>query len=902
MLFSALLALAVGAAWPAFGNAVQLSNSSDAFTWCESSCINADGSVVAFASTADLTGGNPDGSDELFVVNSDGTGLRQLTSDPTYDSLPNSMNAAGSVIALDSQADLTGGNPEHWYQIFVVNSDGTGLRQLTSGHSHSWLASMSADGSVIAFESEADLTGGNPDYSFEVFVINSDGTGLRQLTHCSDAAYRSEEPSISGDGSLVGFDSTADLTGGNADHSAEIFVIHSDGTGLRQLADCGDSWEGPSIDADGSVIAFSSTADLTGGNPDHSSEVFVINSDGTGLRQLTDDPVYASWSFKGSINAPGTVVAFGSQADLTGGNPDHLLMNQVFVMNADGTGLRQLTGDPLYPSVAPSISADGSMVVFESYADLTGGNPDHSDEMFLATTTGWLVVDADTDLPSSLSAGDTYDAMVTAKNDSTTIWNDTYSLNEVMGAAESASAIARWSVGQLFIADGVTVPTGDDPATEDVVENQYEFDFTVVAPPWVTLEYDIPVTATSVPVISSFEDNYIMADTAGVFMTEDTAAAGTTVQRPAFSDVPPGFWAWGEIQECANAASASSGAITHGYGDGSFQFAFEVTRAMMAVFLANAMGLTDDPPVDADGNPVPTFPVDVPPTYWSYTQIEQCVLNGVVKGYGDYYGPGIPAFLPGNSVNRDQMAVFLVRAADIPTVAYGGGFSDIANDTSDGWWARDEIQAASGAHIALGYLAGDGSTEFKPSRPVLRDQMAVFIWRALVMDGDPMGASGNGANVVVAGPAVTTFAEVDPGVENLAELFMPTDVAGLSYLGWTVPVNDDGDPILEGGSIVYVGLDAVHVASGDITFAVSHVETVDDEDVTVVDATSNVLTVDGAAARTEVNTPGTPPYLIASYVVPTIAAGVDDVDYTVRVTLPNGAALEIGTFTVTGTG
>jgi hypothetical protein len=510
----------------------------------------------------------------------------------------------------------------------------------------------------------------------------------------------------------------------------------------------------------------------------------------------------------------------------------------------------------------------------------------------------WSV--ADSDLPDNLAAGDTYDGYVTAENNGTTEWDDTYSLDEVMGTTATAVAIERWGVAQVFIAD-VTVPTSDDPDTEDVVENQYEFDFTVVAPPWVTLAYDTTVTATSVPVISTFEDNYIMNDGSG-FMTQDIALADTSVQNPSFSDIDGDFWAWGEIQECANAASASSGAIVHGYGDGSYQPLFEVTRAMMAVFLANAMGLTDDPPVDIDGNPVPTFPVDVPPTYWSYTQIEQCVLNGVVKGYGDFYGPGIPAYLPGNTVNRDQMAVFLIRAAAIPTDMYLGGFSDIVDEDSDGWWARDEIQAASDAHIALGYLAGDGSTEFKPSRPVLRDQMAVFIWRALVMNGNCIGDPTRAdANVVIAGPAVTTFAEVDPGVENLAELFMPTDVAGLSYLGWTVPVNDDGDPIIIGGSIVYVGLDAVHVASGDIVFTVSHVETIDDEDVTVVDDTSNALTIDSDAARADVNTSGTP-YLIASYMVPTIAAGTDDVDYTVTVTLPNGAELEVGTFTVTGTG
>ncbi|MCJ7821821.1 MAG: hypothetical protein MUQ26_01850, partial [Armatimonadetes bacterium] len=215
--------------------------------------------------------------------------------------------------------------------------------QLTSSADYSGSPSVNAAGSVVAFESEADLAGGNADKSREVFVINSDGTGLQQLT--TDAALSSCHPVISADGSVMVFQSMADLTGGNSDNSFEIFAINSDGTGLKQLtnttwpSNCGH----PATDGDGSLVAFASDGDLTGGNSDNSREVFSINSDGTGLRQLTSEtnPAYASWA--NSVSADGSAVVLESEADLAGGNSDHSW--EVFWINSDGTGLRQLTSD-----------------------------------------------------------------------------------------------------------------------------------------------------------------------------------------------------------------------------------------------------------------------------------------------------------------------------------------------------------------------------------------------------------------------------------------------------------------------------------------------------------------------------------------------------------------------------
>jgi len=53
------------------------------------------------------------------------------------------------------------------------------------------------------------------------------------------------------------------------------------------------------------------------------------------------------------------------------------------------------------------------------------------------------------------------------------------------------------------------------------------------------------------------------------------------------------------------------------------------------------------------------FP-DVPAGYWSGTAIKACVDHGVVQGYLD----GL--YHPGDPVTRDQMAVYIARAFQLP--------------------------------------------------------------------------------------------------------------------------------------------------------------------------------------------------------------------------------------------
>ncbi len=118
--------------------------------------------------------------------------------------------------------------------------------------------------------------------------------------------------------------------------------------------------------------------------------------------------------------------------------------------------------------------------------------------------------------------------------------------------------------------------------------------------------------------------------------------------------------------------------------------------------------------------PAPRF-ADVPVTFWSWQHIESLYAAGITTGCGG------GNYCPGNTVTRDQMAVFLMRGIKSsgytpPAVGTSTGFADVPTT----FWAAAWIK-----QFALeGITAGCGGGNYCPSSPVTRDQMAVFLLRA----------------------------------------------------------------------------------------------------------------------------------------------------------------------------
>ena len=216
-------------------------------------------------------------------------------------------------------------------EIWTVLPDGGDPQQLTTSGFNATPA-FSADGAQIAYLSDAGPRG-----TYEIWLMNADGTAQRQLTHLrGDASF----PDFSPTGSRVAF-------GGHTGSSAkdDIYVVRVNGKGLTQLTKGEGHNDRPVWSPDGRHIAF--VSDRTG-----VSQVWVMNRDGTHQQQLTRETL-AHYGVDWSPD--------GSRFVFDEGGPG--MPTAIFVMNANGTGKRQLTHGGTR-DFAPAWSPDGRKIAF----------------------------------------------------------------------------------------------------------------------------------------------------------------------------------------------------------------------------------------------------------------------------------------------------------------------------------------------------------------------------------------------------------------------------------------------------------------------------------------------------------------------------------------------------------
>ena len=278
-----------------------------------------DGNSIAFFSDR---GGNPD----IFIMNSDGSQVKQLTRDPfaslyftksSEDSNP-SWSPDSSRIAFDSgRNNLKLNYIDH--DIYVMAADGSHIQRLTDDGADEGGPRWSPKGDLIAYAkmdyfSDHGLIE-NP--AWDIFVMNADGTQQIQLTNDLSNEL---DPSWSPDGTKIVF--ISDRNGPDFD----IYVMNADRSNVTQLTNDEANEFGPAWSPDGKQIVFNSDRN---GNV----QLFLISIDGSNLIRLTEDTsnsAYANWS------PDGKRIVFESDRDTGYAN--------LYVMNADGSNIVQLTG------------------------------------------------------------------------------------------------------------------------------------------------------------------------------------------------------------------------------------------------------------------------------------------------------------------------------------------------------------------------------------------------------------------------------------------------------------------------------------------------------------------------------------------------------------------------------
>lgn len=367
----------------------QITNTTEGFNAFPS--INSDGTRISFDSNADLTGENPDLNRELFLFDKTTGAFTQITKTMREErgSIGSSINADGTRIAFASANDLTGENPELNEEIFLFDTTSGTFTQITKTPSGqgggSVTPSINADGTRIVFTSVDNLTGENPDRNQETFLFDVAAGKFTQITGTTgrpNAIY----DSIDSAGTLIAFSLDLDLTGENPDLNSEIFLFDTNIGKFTQITKTteGDSFSA-SINSDGTRIAFESSADLTGQNAEHNGELFLFDARANQFIQVTNPTraKHVSSFLDPSINSDGTRIVFQSASDLIGENAD--LNLELFLFGTTSEALTQITSTTGGSNTDPSINSDGTRIAFTSRANPTGGNADGNSEIFLAS-------------------------------------------------------------------------------------------------------------------------------------------------------------------------------------------------------------------------------------------------------------------------------------------------------------------------------------------------------------------------------------------------------------------------------------------------------------------------------------------------------------------------------------
>ncbi|MBM3125574.1 MAG: hypothetical protein FJZ87_10980 [Chloroflexi bacterium] len=247
-------------------------------------------------------------SNQICIINADGTGFRRLTTDSSRQHYYPSLSQNGQSVVYAAFRE------ENIYELYEMDLASGEVNQLTNRLGVVNAPEISPDGTSIVFtrwtvnsnrytimlaerngENAANIpgiTGWDPTWSpdgetllfasdmegsIQLYTIHWDGKQLRRVSNLPALRGRSD---WSIDGKYI-------VTYSGAPWKREVYLMNADGTNARVLSPAGGNSQGPSFSPDGQWVAFTAYFDRPG--DDHGCEIYILRIDGTDLRRLTDN-------------------------------------------------------------------------------------------------------------------------------------------------------------------------------------------------------------------------------------------------------------------------------------------------------------------------------------------------------------------------------------------------------------------------------------------------------------------------------------------------------------------------------------------------------------------------------------------------------------------------------------
>jgi Tol biopolymer transport system component len=226
-------------------------------------------------------------------------------------------------------------------QIFTINTDGTGLKQVTIDPNRKWGVTWQKEG-IFFFSFDAQGLE-------SIYIIQPDGSGWKKLL---DEMVRQGRapwdrlPEV-GRTSLNSVNQKVLFTSYDANGLEKIFEVNLDGTGNKQMInDTARQWS-PSWSPDGNSFVYVSY----GG--ENKEQLFTSSADGSNIKQITSDNIKKSDPNWG----PGGILFVSLENESS-------ISRKIVLINPDGTNRTIISGNG-FEQISPRWSLDGTKILYE---------------------------------------------------------------------------------------------------------------------------------------------------------------------------------------------------------------------------------------------------------------------------------------------------------------------------------------------------------------------------------------------------------------------------------------------------------------------------------------------------------------------------------------------------------